>query len=382
MKQAYDDIRCYQECDYQNAQSQLWNDPEFLHLLRKIPFIPNADAYRQLALSFPTLESFQKGFVRPLLKEVCQMSHSQITCSGLENIDKSKAYLFISNHRDIVMDTVQLNHILFENGFEPSETAIGNNLLIRPWIEHFVRLLKCFIVKRGVGVKEQILASRELSSYIQDAIKQRGQCIWMAQREGRAKDSNDRTQKSVLKMLILSGGSNVLEELASLCPLPLSLSYEYDPCDYLKAKEMQMKRDIEGFKKSPADDLLNMLTGITGYKGRVHYHIDQCLSQEILQMDASMPKNDLLQLIADRIDTSIHRHYRMYPNNYVAADLLSGSKDFADKYSNEDLLRFETYLNKQIEKIDIPQEQKDEAFLREKILEMYANPLKNHLNTL
>ncbi|MBO7183270.1 MAG: hypothetical protein J6V49_03955, partial [Bacteroidales bacterium] len=100
MKQAYDDIRCYQECDYQNAQSQLWNDPEFLHLLRKIPFIPNADAYRQLALSFPTLESFQKGFVRPLLKEVCQMSHSQITCSGLENIDKSKAYLFISNHRD------------------------------------------------------------------------------------------------------------------------------------------------------------------------------------------------------------------------------------------------------------------------------------------
>ena len=382
MSTSFDDIRCYREEDFREALSQLWNDPEFLQILRKVPFVPEAEAYRRLALSFPDLKSYHYGFVRPLLKEVCQMSHSQISHSGFEQLDKSKAYLFISNHRDIVMDTVQLNHILFENGFRPSETAIGDNLLIRPWIKHFVRLCKCFIVKRGVGVKEQILASRELSAYIQDAIKERKESIWMAQREGRAKDSNDRTQKSVLKMLILSASGNVLEDLASLCPVPLSLSYEYDPGDYLKAKEMQMKRDIEGFKKSPADDLLNMLTGITGYKGRVHYHAGECLSQDLLSMDKSLPKNDLLQQIAENIDASIHRHYQLFPNNYIAADFLAKDNRFAEHYSQTDVERFNQYLEKQLQKIDIPEEQKDVEFLREKMLEMYANPLKNYLNSL
>ena len=382
MTDSFDDIRCYRESDYAQALGQVWNDPELLQLLRKIPFIPDAEGYRRLAMSFPSLQAYHYGFVAPLLKDICQLSHSQISCSGLEHVRGHEPCLFLSNHRDIVMDTLQLNSLLFENQLKPCQTAIGDNLFGRPWIEPMVRLCKSFVVKRGLGVAQQLEASRELSAYIRHTICQTGDSIWMAQREGRAKDSNDLTQRSVLKMLILSGNSNVLEDLASLRVIPLSISYEYDPCDWLKAKEMQQKRDVPGFKKAPADDLLSMLTGITGYKGRVHYHFDACISQDLLQMEARLPKNVLLQQVADRIDHSIHAHYQLYANNYIAADLLHGEQRFTEQYTADQAEQFQQYLSGQIDKIDLPQVQKDCGFLREKLLEMYANPLKNHLKAL
>ena len=215
--------------------------------------------------------------------------------------------------------------------------------------------------------------------HIHHAVTEKRENIWIAQREGRAKDSDDRTQESVLKMLAMGANTQHSTPNTALAPLnivPLTISYEFDPCDYLKAQEMQQKRDNPNFKKSRQDDLDNMRTGIFGYKGRVHYH---CAAPINTWMDelADLPKNEFYTALAQRIDTELHRNYRLYPINYCAADLLSGNNKFSEHYSEKDKRNVEEYIARQIAKITLPN--KDEAFLRERILTMYANPLYNYL---
>lgn len=386
---AFDDIRSYREADYQAAMSRLWNQPHFLSLLPRVPFVKDAAQLREQALSLPTLQAFQQAFIIPLLGQLSAIGTNNLSQDGLDKLDKSRGYLFISNHRDIIMDSIQLNHLLCGVGMEPSETAIGDNLLIQPWIADLVRLSKCFIVRRGLSIKEQMTASRQLSAYIRDSICQRGQSIWLAQREGRAKTSDDRTQKSIIKMLIMSGSGNILNDLASLNPVALSISYEYDPCDYLKAKELQLKRDRPDFHKKPEDDLLSMTTGIMGAKGQVHYHASPCLDKALLQLDGQLPRNELLEQVTALLDREIHAGYRLYPGNHAALELLSrlpGHEDLAvmaDKAPcpSEEKRLFEEYIERQVARIDLPDSEKDSGFLREKLLEMYANPLINYNKT-
>ena len=386
---AFDDIRSYRQADYQAAMSRLWNQPHFLSLLPRVPFVKDAAQLREQALSLPTLQAFQQAFIIPLLGQLSAIGTNNLSQDGLDKLDKSRGYLFISNHRDIIMDSIQLNHLLCGVGMEPSETAIGDNLLIQPWIADLVRLSKCFIVRRGLSIKEQMTASRQLSAYIRDSICQRGQSIWLAQREGRAKTSDDRTQKSIIKMLIMSGSGNILNDLASLNPVALSISYEYDPCDYLKAKELQLKRDRPDFHKKPEDDLLSMTTGIMGAKGRVHYHASPCLDKALLQLDGQLPRNELLEQVTALLDREIHSGYRLYPGNHAALELLSrlpGHEDLAVMAEkapcpSEEKRLFEEYIERQVARIDLPDSEKDSGFLREKLLEMYANPLINYNKT-
>ncbi|MBP5171075.1 MAG: 1-acyl-sn-glycerol-3-phosphate acyltransferase [Bacteroidales bacterium] len=386
---AFDDIRSYRQADYQAAMSRLWNQPHFLSLLPRVPFVKDAAQLREQALSLPTLQAFQQAFIIPLLGQLSAIGTNNLSQDGLDKLDKSRGYLFISNHRDIIMDSIQLNHLLCGVGMEPSETAIGDNLLIQPWIADLVRLSKCFIVRRGLSIKEQMTASRQLSAYIRDSICQRGQSIWLAQREGRAKTSDDRTQKSIIKMLIMSGSGNILNDLASLNPVALSISYEYDPCDYLKAKELQLKRDRPDFHKKPEDDLLSMTTGIMGAKGRVHYHASPCLDKALLQLDGQLPRNELLEQVTALLDREIHAGYRLYPGNHAALELLSrlpGHEDLAVMAEkapcpSEEKRLFEEYIERQVARIDLPDSEKDSGFLREKLLEMYANPLINYNKT-
>ena len=209
-----------------------------------------------------------------------------------------------------------------------------------------------------------------MSRYIHYAVTEKNENIWIAQREGRAKDSNDRTQDSVLKMLAMGG------PLSELNIVPLTISYEFDPCDYLKAQELQERRDIPGFKKSRQDDLDNMKTGIFGYKGRVHYHCATPINQWIDEL-SGLPRTEYYSALAQRMDKDIHRGYQLFPCNYIALDDLNGTTEFAAQYTDADRQRFETYLSGQLAKISIPN--KDEAFLRECMLNMYANPLRNKL---
>ena len=279
-----------------------------------------------------------------------------------------------------MLDPGFLSLSLLDNQFPNTvEIAIGDNLLIYPWIKKLVRVNKSFIVQRALSMRQMLQASARMSRYIHFAITEKKENIWIAQREGRAKDSNDRTQESVLKMLALAGKDDAVDSLKELNIVPTSLSYEYDPCDFLKAKEMQQKRDIEGFKKTQKDDLLNMQTGIFGYKGRVYFQTAPCLNEE-LETLRGLPKNELFVKAAQLIDLHIHRNYRLYPGNYIACDLLEGKQTFADKYDEKEKAKFEAYLQKKLDMIDLPD--KDIPFLRQCILTMYANPTINHLKAL
>lgn len=229
-------------------------------------------------------------------------------------------------------------------------------------------------------MRQMLMASKRLSEYMHFVMDEKHDNIWIAQREGRAKDSNDRTQESILKMMTMGGEGNAVERLLNLHIVPLAISYEYDPCDYLKAQEFQLKRDVEGWKKSAADDIVSMQTGILGFKGRIHYHCAPCIDEWLKSLDADMPKTEFYAAVASHIDEQIFSNYRLYPCNYVAVDLLHGNTGCTAHYTDADRTQFEHYLEGQLAKVTL--ENADHAFLRERMLTMYANPAINQMHTL
>jgi len=374
----FEDIRPLNQDEVQAAIEELLASEEFRHALRYVKPDLDWDQLSAAMRACKTKEQFKSTLAYDAVMTVAKKTTFSLTISGRSRLPEGKpACTFISNHRDIVLDASFLNVMLYDVGYGMTQVAIGDNLLIRPWIKTFVRLNNSFIVKRGVSVRQMLEVSDTLSAYINHTIKDTKESIWIAQREGRAKDSNDRTQPSVLKMLCMAGGKDIIGNLKSLNLVPVAISYEFDPCDYLKAQEFQLKRDNPEYHKTQRDDLLNMETGILNNKGRVHFTISQLINDQLDQLDPNMDRNELFAAVASIIDKEIYRHYRFYPNNYVAYDLLSGTRRFSDHYGLKDKRTFEEYLQKQLDKIVIPN--KDENFLRKKILEMYANPLKNFL---
>lgn len=374
----FEDIRPLNQDEVQAAIEELLASEEFRHALRYVKPDLDWDQLSAAMRACKTKEQFKSTLAYDAVMTVAKKTTFSLTISGRSRLPEGKpACTFISNHRDIVLDASFLNVMLYDVGYGMTQVAIGDNLLIRPWIKTFVRLNNSFIVKRGVSVRQMLEVSGTLSAYINHTIKDTKESIWIAQREGRAKDSNDRTQPSVLKMLCMAGGKDIIGNLKSLNIVPVAISYEFDPCDYLKAQEFQLKRDNPEYHKTQRDDLLNMETGILNNKGRVHFTISQLINDQLDQLDPNMDRNELFAAVASIIDKEIYRHYRFYPNNYVAYDLLSGTRRFSDHYGLKDKKAFEEYLQKQLDKIVISN--KDENFLRKKILEMYANPLKNFL---
>ncbi|MDR1527189.1 MAG: 1-acyl-sn-glycerol-3-phosphate acyltransferase [Dysgonamonadaceae bacterium] len=373
----FDDIRPYNDDEVVSTIENLINDPLFRQAVNLVCPEKEWEKVATVLRSFQNRHDFQHNFVQETVYEIIRQTAASIDCFGFENIEKEQAYTYISNHRDIVLDASLLCIMLIANGYDTTEIAIGDNLLLYPWIEHLVRLNKSFIVKRSVSVRQMLDVSNHLSQYIHYAITEKRESVWIAQREGRAKNSDDRTQESLLKMLAMAGGQDFLSNLKELNITPVSFSYEYDPCDYLKAKEFQQKRDNPEFKKSQADDLLNMQTGISGYKGHIHFQFGQPINPALNRLDANMPKNELATSVAALIDKGIFRNYRLYPGNYIAYDRLWGNNRCIEQYTAQDIQIFDNYLNKQLEKIVL--ENKDLPFLTEKILEMYAYPVKNQL---
>ncbi len=376
----FDEIRPYHNEELPQVFEELIADEAFRKMATiafpEMPFELLADTMRKCH----TVYEFQRTFCYGLLHKIAATCSDGISLDHSSLVDKNKAYTYISNHRDIILDSGFLSILLVDQGMDTVEIAIGDNLLIYPWIKKLVRINKSVIVQRSLSMRQMLESSMRLSRYIHYAINEKKQSLWIAQREGRAKDSNDRTQDSLLKMLTMAGEGNTIERLKELHIAPLAISYEYDPCDYLKAKEFQLKRDVPDFKKSQADDLQNMGTGLKGYKGRVHFCTGRPLNDIIDQVDSNLSKQELFTAVSALIDKEIHRNYRLYPGNYVAADLLAGEERYADQYTAEDKKRFINYIDNQLAKIDLPH--KDEPFLRNKMLEMYANPMLNHLASL
>ena len=381
----FDEIRPYETGEMKQAFEDLINDRQFAHLLKgSVPWLPKALRNGFLRWAFQGVQSpldFQKRFMKPVVRYIIR-KHTD-GCTFDESLlprDKRLRYTFVSNHRDIVLDSAFLSFLLVEADYPTTvEIGIGDNLLIYPWIKRLVRMNKAFTVRRGLTPKETLRSSQLMSSYIHYAVNQKKENIWIAQREGRAKDSDDRTQDAVLKMLAMGAPETAkvpVDKLRDLNIVPLTISYEFDPCDYLKAQEFQQKRDNPAFKKSKQDDLDNMKTGIFGYKGRVHYRCGTPINTWLDEL-SDLPKTEVYAAIAHRMDEEIHRGYELYPCNYIAMDLLEGTTRYADHYTSSDVERFERYLKGQLDKIKLPQ--KDEAFLRERMLTMYANPARNQI---
>ncbi|MBR4997769.1 MAG: 1-acyl-sn-glycerol-3-phosphate acyltransferase [Bacteroidaceae bacterium] len=379
----FKDMRPFEPEELPAAYDSLLADPMFRAVVGMVmPQIP-AEALGPMMHGCKTILEFQYTFIRPLMEGVIKKCTAGLTqdFAQLELSKEKENYTYISNHRDIVLDSGLLDMVLFtQMGLNTAEIAIGDNLLIYPWIKTLVRLNRSFVVTRKGGIREMLQSSIRLSSYMHYVIGEKKAPVWIAQREGRSKDSTDHTQESLLKMFAMGGEGTPAERLIGLNLAPLAISYEYDPCDWLKALEFQLKRDNPDHKKSQEDDLANMKTGIFGYKGRVHYQAAECMNDFIAALPADMPKNDFYATIAAEIDRRIYSNYLLYPGNFVAVDLLQGGNTYADRYTAEERAAFEQYINGQLQKIQLPN--KDEDYLRTKMLEMYANPALNQMSVV
>ena len=371
----FDAIRPFEPEELPEVFERLLGNAQFAqvvaYVFKDVPF----DMLAQKMRACKTNLEFQVAFCYPFIKGLLQKA--SLGCDmNVDAIDMEKRYTFVSNHRDIVLDSALLDVLLVDAGCKTTcEIAIGDNLLSLPWVKDLVRINKSFIVERSVSLRQMLLSSKRLSDYMHLVIAQKHDNVWIAQREGRAKDSNDRTQESIIKMMVMGGEGSLVERLKGLHIVPLAISYEYDPCDFLKAQEFQLKRDIADWKKGPMDDVVSMQTGIMGYKGHIHYEAAPCIDAWLDTLDPDMPKADFFKAVATHIDEEAFRRYRLYPSNYVALDELEGTTAHADRYTAEQKAQFDGYIAQQMAKIQLPD--KDEVFLRERMLTMYANPARN-----
>ena len=372
----FEDIRPYTPEEIPAAIEMLIGDEYFKKALAYV--VPDTSGFLQKMPTVKSIDEFQQEMLFPIIKWLMGMVSDGVNGSGFSYIDNNKGYTYISNHRDILTDALFLGFLLRANGLKSPEMALGDNLLVYPWMRTLVRLCKGIIVYRNLPLKRTLEEASRLSGYINQTLSENNNSVWIAQREGRTKNSDDRTQESVLKMLSFAGKGDMKSNVMALNITPVSISYEYDACDYLKAQEFQLKRDNAEFKKSPKDDLNSMAVGLMSKKGKVNFVITEPINAKIEALSDELTKAEFYTSVATIIDEAIHQGYVLYPINYAAYDLLKGTELFTDKYSAEEKQKFSDYVDGQVAKIkDLPSP--DKPFLRDRILEMYSNPLKNKL---
>lgn len=379
LPEEFTDIAPYDDHQFQAKLAELVTEEGFEHAIRYVmPDVDYAEFVKQL-LQVKTQSQFQNETVGAFLEMLVSRTTSGLSMDGQENIDTSVSHTFITNHRDIVLDASFLNLNFIRAKMPLTQIAIGNNLLIYDWITDLVKLNRSFIVKRDVRRLEALEAARHLSAYIHYVITERHEPVWIAQREGRAKDSNDVTQESLIKMLSLAGGGDTKANLLAVNLTPVSISYEFDPNDYLKAREFLMRRRDPQFKKSQRDDLFSMETGILKYKGHIKMHIGKSINDDLAAF-VGTERAEVAQYACRLIDQGIHRGYEIYPCNYIAYDAVNDSHQFASHYTADDVESFNAYLEHQLDKVDIDDVSAEErVYMRHMMLTMYANPLANQL---
>lgn len=375
----FEEIRAFYDEDVPEKLWPLVDEPAIEPFVKAVMPDIDMDMFKKQIKSMKTIREFQLNVVAKAVMSIAAKTTDRLELKGLDNLKPGHSSLFITNHRDIVLDSAFLNSLLAVNGKETAEIAIGDNLFAYPWIKDLVRLNKSFVVLRSVPVRQMLEVSKRLSSYIHYTIQEKKQSVWIAQREGRSKDSSDQTQASVIKMLAMGGQSrDIIQNIRQLNFQPVALSYEYDPCDYLKAQEFQLKRDDPEWKKSKQDDVKSMVTGIQGYKGRVVFTICPEINDTFDTYPWINDRNAQVTCICETVDQSLHSHMQLFPINFVAYNLRFETDKYADRYNKEEEAKVLNYLNGQLAKIDIPN--KDEAFLWQCMLTMYSNPVVNYEN--
>lgn len=372
----FEEIRPFHDDEVNNAIKNLLKDPEFEVFVRYLfKGFDRSEIYDRIK-DISSIAEFQEKFVSAVMDVIIKKSVDSLTTHGIEFIDKQKAHVFISNHRDIVLDSALINYILYHNGFQTSEVAIGGNLLISPMISNIVRLNKSFIVKRNIPPRELYKYSKLLSAYISHVLFDKNVSIWIAQREGRAKDGNDKTQSSLLKMLNMNDEDGIKENYIKLNITPVAVSYEYDPCDMLKAIELYSVANGIPFVKTHQADFQSMITGIQGYKGKIEVAFCKPFTGEDYQHISGIHNNDWLKSLATYIDDRIYSAYKLWDTNLIAYDMLNETPVYSDRYSEASKAKFIAYLDEKTDKLDEAYP-KDE--IKRFILNMYAYPVRNKL---
>jgi len=370
----FDTIRPYKDSEIQMVFNRLKEEEAFQTLLNYVYPDSPPNFFMDKVSKLKTIREFQEEVISDYVKIVIKNTTQGITFNGFENLTNDESYLYISNHRDILLDPAILDVLLVEKGFDTTEIAIGDNLLIYPWIIDLVKLNRTFIVNRNLPAKQMLESSKRLSNYIRYTLSIKKNSIWIAQREGRSKDGTDLTQVSLLKMLNYSGIHSFVNNFMELKIVPVSISYEYDPCDYLKAMELLMKKKDSEYKKTSHDDLKHMGTGLRGRKGRIHYSLGKPMTDELETLQNITVKNDQFSSLAGLIDDHIHNNYHLWENNYIAWDLLNQTSEHSDKYSAEEKNIFIAYINDHENRCNLNNNE-DKEFIRTCLLEMYANPV-------
>ena len=379
----FSDIAPLDDSVFHDTMSRLVKEPGFLHAIKYTMPADDIPVLIEDLLKIDNKYDFQHQVMFPFLEMLAKTTTAGISLGGIKNLNQSMNYTFITNHRDIVLDASFLNLAFLRQGLPTSEVAIGDNLLIFPWINDLVRLNKSFIVKRNTGLREGLLAARKLSAYIHHCLLEKHESVWIAQREGRAKDSSDHTQESLVKMLAIGGEGTFMERLKEINLMPVAISYEYDPNDYLKAREFLMKRRNPEFKKSQRDDLFSMETGLLQFKGKVHFQLTPRINAKLDQIGNFKDANTAAKYVVKIIDQAIHRSYMIFRINYIAFDILHATDRFSAYYTPERRAEVIDYFNSQLDKVDLPNITPEERdFMMNMMLTMYANPLKNKLRTI
>jgi len=339
-----------------------------------MPHVP-IEAFKAQVLKIDTVYQFQTQIVVPLLDELLKKSTDGLNWNGAENLKKGENYLFVSTHRDIALDSALMDYVLLKEGFDTAEIAIGDNLMKIPWIVDLVKLNKTFIVKRSLPKEKKVEGSIQLSSYINYSIQEKKESIWIAHKAGRSKDGNDRTNPSLIKMFNLAGKEEaVIDNLLNLKICPVSISYEYNPCDALTIPELMTIAKGDVYEKQPMEDLMQMGQGIEGKKGKVGVSFGRPLKELIANEDLPANRNELFARVAQLIDEEIHRTYQLMESNYIAYDTLEGGSQFSDQYTEEGRLAFISYMDKRLEDVEGEEDIKKQTFLK-----MYAYPVMNRL---
>ena len=369
----FDEIRHFTLREAILVRREIFADETFIHALEKLDLGVTVDDLKEECKTYESHYAFQKAVPGRFLKYVNRLTTSKITYSGLENIDRSKVYLYIANHRDIIMDSAYLQYYFFENNINTSKIAIGDNLVTTPLLLNIAKLNKMFIVKRGGGIREKLMNSKLLSEYIHYSMFDEHESVWIAQRNGRTKDGLDKTQQGLVKMLTFYDETrDVIDVLREMHITPVTVSYEYEPCDQLKARELALSENGK-YIKQPGEDFNSVKQGIFGWKGEVNFVIGKPIDQQLDAISPDLRKNDKLNEAAKIIDQQIYQNYHLFATNYIAYDHLEQCHEFAEYYTPQQQEKFLQYIEKQSIVENVAQDK-----MKNYLLQIYANPVKTH----
>jgi hypothetical protein len=367
----FESISPYTDAEAAEALSKLAEFPLLSAISQKVFPSEEPDYLKNTLKSIKTIDEFQILVMQKFVRWVIETTAKNFSYDSIANIDPNKKFLALSNHRDIILDPAITQLVLYTNGIPMTEIAVGDNLITNKTIEWLIRSNRMIKVVRGISARELYLSSQLLSKYIRLNITEGRSSIWLAQRQGRTKNGYDITEQGLLKMLDMSGTADFQTNFEELNIIPMSISYEIEPCDVQKARELVISRKRK-YVKGPDEDLNSIMTGILQQKGNIHLNIGAQLTSEEIAAAALCDKNDRYQLIRHAVDLRVIEGYKLWKNNYVAYDLLNHSFKYSDMYDISDIEKFVAYMEHQLDTVEKEINRED---LRRIFLDIYANPV-------